>query len=91
MDARYSVCYLPTLSHATLHFAFLENIFAPTVTPSTSPTSASGQIYNHNLGLFSFWIETYKDKGGGGYYDHGLKMIFFDRFFAISLHISIEI
>ena len=27
----------------------------------------------------------------GGYYDHGLKKIFPDRFLAVSLHISIEI
>lgn len=27
----------------------------------------------------------------GSDYDHGWKMIFFDRFFAVSLHISIEI
>ena len=28
---------------------------------------------------------------GGGYYDHGLKKLFPDRFLAVSLHISIKI
>ena len=49
------------------------------------------KISNFSLTLSVTGCRRTLEVTGGGYYDHGLKTIFFDRFLAVSLHISIEI